>query len=225
MIIFGAGTGMSRAEESARSNSPKIFFQRQSLNYGFYEKRVSLNQAPSLINPSRRAKIRAFTAFSIALAPLAVLAGISAATMDPNKHLTDKKFFLYGFPSFLIFGSIPAHIYVKDSLLKTGFMVGWKAALYGIYAAGAVGAAITGKVYCHYQDECSLSDNPFPDAWLITANSAAFLIYIFELVDAPFAVGNHDYYGFVEQTSYQRGFYFQPTGWNGEYRLSVGYRF
>ena len=175
---------------------------------------------------------------------------VSSSIIKPNKTLKPLKpvspgfaFFLASIPatsSFLIWGisslgsgdnvpisiyaisaliilPIPEHIYIHDNVLKNIIITIGKITFLAVFIGNleAFGHDVDCENNCGNQHD--------PEVGMAVGLSGIAAIYLYELIDAPFAAIRYNEK--IKEEEQQQEIYVQPSAWKGEYRVNVGYRF
>jgi hypothetical protein len=121
---------------------------------------------------------------------------------------------LYGLTSFT-FLTIPEHIYVHDG---KSYLAGVKI---GTLAASGLGYFIGwGMAMGCIDRDCGEQDYTLPIVFFSLGLASFFGIYLYELIDAPFAAMRYN-----RKIQQQQGLYILPYAYKDQYRVNVGYRF
>ena len=166
--------------------------------------------SPIQSKPSKSIKlVSPWMAFFLASIPLTTS---TLAWVIEAQKVNDLKYFayapIYTLVSVTLF-TIPAHLYVHDTLLNTSVIITSKALL-----ASAITFFSTHD--CNSDQEC---DRNVGLSFLGIISYTSF--YIGELIYIPFAAKQYN----EKINNQQQGFYVLPYAYKDQYRVNVGYRF
>jgi len=122
-------------------------------------------------------------------------------------------------PASIVFLPIPSHIYTEDSGPKTSALTLLKLMFLGITEMGYF-TGLGGLACVDHPDNCNSSSNDVITLFVIGVSGFGG-IYLYELIDAPFAAIRYN----EKIQKQQQGFFVQPLAWKGECRVNVGYSF